>query len=93
MKKILVLFILLSSTALAACVDVRDMPNFERMSRQELAEYNSGRPLSQMIVCGEDERSFSRIRRRRCMTVEQMYGSAEQARQLDVLGTVPGFQQ
>jgi len=86
------LFVLAGMT-LAGCVDVRDMPNFERMSRQELAEYNSGRPISQMIVCGEDERSFSRVRRRRCMTVEQMYGSAEQARQLDVLGTVPGYTQ
>jgi len=93
MKKMTGLFIVLSSLALAACVDTSGIPNFERMSEEELAEYNSGRPLSQMIVCGEDERSFSRVRRRRCMTVQQMYGSAEQARQLDVLGSVPGYQQ
>ena len=93
MKFLSGLFIIVVSMILAACVDTRDVPNFERMSEEELAEYNSGRPLAQMIVCGEDERAFSRVRRRRCVTVEQMYGSAQQAQQLDVLGTIPGYQQ
>gem|GEM_PF-263162 len=92
-KKVAGLCIVFSSIVLAACVDTRGIPNFERMSQEELAEYNNARPLAQMIVCGEDERSFSRVRRRRCMTVEQMYGSADQARQLDVLGSIPGYQQ
>jgi len=52
------------------------------MSDEELAAYNTGKPLSQMIVCGEDDRSFSRVRRRSCATVEAMYGSAQQADQL-----------
>ena len=76
--------------ALAAC-EVDTGPNFERMSFDELAAYNQGRPLRQMIVCGEDNRSFSRVRRRRCMTVEAMYGSAQQAGQLGVLNTIPGY--
>jgi len=76
---------------LASCVDTRGMPNFERISEAELAEYNRERPLAQMIVCSDEQRSFSRVRRRHCMTVEQMYGSADQASQLDVLHTVPGF--
>ena len=87
-----VLVVLLAGLALAACVDTRNMPNFERMSEQELAEYNSGRSLAQMIVCIEDDRSFSRIRRRSCMTVEQAYGSAQQAQQLGVLNTIPGYE-
>ncbi|MCG8413778.1 MAG: hypothetical protein MI746_06110 [Pseudomonadales bacterium] len=66
-------------------------PRFERMSFDELAEYNQGRSLSQMIVCSDQNRSFSRVRRRRCMTVEAMYGSDAQLSQLQVLHTIPGF--
>ena len=65
--------------------------NFERMSEAELAAYNQGRNVAQMIVCSENSRSFSRIRRRRCLTVEQMYGSEAQASLLGVLNSVPGF--
>lgn len=93
MKKVTGMCIVVASLTLAACVDTSGIPNFERMSQEELAEYNSNRSLAQMIVCGEDQRSFSRVRRRRCMTVQQMYGSADQARQLDVLGSIPGYQQ
>jgi len=35
---------------LAACVDTRDMPDFERMSEAELAACNRDRLLAQMIV-------------------------------------------
>lgn len=76
--------------ALAGC-EVDAGPNFERMSFEELAEYNQGRPLRQMIVCSEDDRSFSRVRRRRCMTVEAAYGSEAQAGQLGVLNSIPGY--
>jgi len=76
---------------LAACVDTRGDLNFERMNEAELAAYNRDRPLAQMIVCSDENRAFSRVRRRQCMTVEQMYGSADQAQQLDVLNTIPGF--
>ena len=93
MKNIVGLVVVGFSLMGTACVDTSGIPNFERMSEQELAAYNSGRPIGQMIVCGEDDRAFSRVRRRRCMTVEQMYGSADQARQLDVLGTIPGYEQ
>ena len=81
---------LLMVAAFTAC-EVDTGPNFERMSFAELAEYNQGRPLRQMIVCGEDDRSFSRVRRRRCMTVEAMYGSEAQASQLGVLNSIPGY--
>ena len=69
------------------------MPNFERMSEAELAAYNQGKPVSQMIVCGDDERNFSRVRRRICMTVNALYGSVENASQLNVLNSVPGYSQ
>ncbi len=75
--------------ALAACT-YSDI-NFERMSEAELATYNEGRAISQMIVCADNERAFSRVRRRECMTVEQMYGSVEQADQLGVLNQVQGI--
>ena len=75
---------------LAAC-EIDAGPNFERMSFDELAEYNQSQPLRQMIVCSEDDRSFSRVRRRRCMTVEAAYGSAAQAGQLGGLNTIPGY--
>ena len=74
---------------MAACVEPGI--NFERMSETELAAYNAGRNIAQMIVCSENSRSFSRVRRRRCMTVEQMYGSAQQADQLGVLNSVHGI--
>lgn len=67
------------------------MPDFENMSGEELFNYNAERPLAQMIVCIDEARSFSRVRRRVCGTVEQMYGSAEQAAQLGVLNTPAGF--
>ena len=83
-------FILLGF-ALTACNVNNDFPNFERMNEAELALYNSKRPLGQMIVCSEGNRAFSRVRRRRCATVEQMYGSVQQADQLGVLHSVPGI--
>ena len=67
--------------------------NFEAMNEGELLEYNRGRPVSQMIVCAEESRSFSRVRRRHCATVEKMYGSVAQAQQLNVLHSVPGYSQ
>ena len=63
----------LMAMALVAC-EVDTTPRFERMSFEELAEYNRGKPLSQMIVCDDENRSFSRVRRRSCMTVEARYG-------------------
>lgn len=60
------------------------------MSEAELAAYNETQPFSQMIVCSEESRAFSRLRRRSCATVERMYGSEEQAAQLEVLNTVSG---
>lgn len=76
--------------ALASC-EVDTTPRFERMSFEELADYNRGKPLSQMIVCDDENRSFSRVRRRRCMTVEARYGSREQIGQLGVLNSIPGY--
>ncbi len=86
------LFTTTISFFLVAC-NVSDIPNFERMDEEQLAAYNNGKPLSQMIVCSEENRSFSRVRRRRCMTVEAMYGSAQQAAQLGVLNNIPGYAQ
>jgi len=62
--------------------------NFERMSAEELLEYNRGKPLGQMIVCADDQqRTMTRVRRRQCATVERMYGSVEQAQKLGVLNS------
>ena len=84
--------VLLSLVVLATGCQVDDgIPRFERMSHEELAAYNQGKPLSQMIVCMDDDRSFSRVRRRSCATVEAMYGSTQQADQLGVLNSVPGY--
>lgn len=80
----------LAGLALAAC-ELDAVPRFERMSDEELAEYNRGRNIAQMIVCSDTQRSLSRVRRRRCMTVEAMYGSEAQARQLGVLNQVRGI--
>jgi hypothetical protein len=44
-----------------------------------------------MIVCVEDKTTMSRIRRKRCATVEALYGSAAQAQQLGVLNTAGGL--
>ena len=80
----------LMAMALLAC-EVDTTPRFERMSFEELAEYNRNKPLSQMIVCDDENRSFSRVRRRSCMTVEARYGSREQIGQLGVLNSIPGY--
>ena len=74
---------------MASCVEPGI--DFERMSEAELAAYNAGRNIAQMIVCSEDPRLFSRVRRRRCVTVEQMYGSMEQAATLGVLNSNQGI--
>ena len=87
MKNLLLVAVI--STTLASCVEPGI--NFERMSEAELAAYNAGRNIAQMIVCTEDNRAFSRVRRRRCYTVEQMYGSVQQADQLGVLNQVQGI--
>lgn len=81
----------LSLLLLSSCVSTDGIPRFESMSNDELAAYNQGKPISQMIVCGDDERNFSRVRRRTCMTVEAMYGSVDNASQLDMLSTIPGY--
>jgi len=83
---LLIAFVCLTMTS---CI--YDDVNFERMSEVELAAYNQDRNIAQMIVCTEESRSFSRVRRRRCFTVEQMYGSADQASQLGVLNAIPGY--
>lgn len=85
-----ILLLIAALITITAC-EVNDLPDFERMNEAELAQYNQGRPVSQMIVCTDDSRSFSRVRRRRCMTVEAAYGSAQQAQQLGVMNTIPGF--
>ena len=90
MHKLLLLFITCLPLAVCNTADLSDI-NFERMSEAELAAYNQGRNISQMIVCSEDNRSFSRVRRRRCATVERMYGSVEQADRLGVLRQVQGI--
>ncbi|MEQ8408158.1 MAG: hypothetical protein RKH07_07775 [Gammaproteobacteria bacterium] len=91
MKKLTLL--MLFSMILTSCVSTEGDVNFERMSEEELAAYNATQPIRQMIVCINEDRSLSRVRRRRCMTVEQAYGSAQQAQQLGVLNTVPGYSQ
>ncbi len=79
---------------LAACTTVDDgMPKFEKMSEEELAAYNAGRNLSQMIVCQDDTSTMSRVRRRRCATVEVMYGTGLSAEQLNILTSSPGLQE
>lgn len=91
MKKLTLL--MLFSMILTSCVSTEGDVNFERMSEEELAAYNATQPIRQMIVCINEDRSLSRVRRRRCMTDEQAYGSAQQAQQLGVLNTVPGYSQ
>ncbi len=81
----------LASICLLLCACTYSDINFETMTEVELAEYNRTQPLAQMIVCSNDNRSFSRVRRRTCMTVEKMYGSADQASQLGVLNSVQGL--
>lgn len=74
------------SALLAACVAADDgIPDFERMSPMELADYNNGRPLDQMIVCSDEANTMSRVRRRRCMTVGQMYGSRSNIEKINAL--------
>ncbi len=92
-NRLKILLVVVSVALLSGCVSTEGELNFERMSKEELAAYNQTQPVSQMIVCGDDERNFSRVRRRICMTVDAMYGSVDQASQLGVLANVPGYAQ
>ena len=47
----------LMGVALIAC-EVDTTPRFERMSFEELAEYNRGKSLAQMIVCDDENQSL-----------------------------------
>jgi hypothetical protein len=85
-----VFFAVIVLTANSCAID-DGIPNFERMSDAELATYNEGRNLGQMIICVEDKTTMSRIRRKRCATVEALSGSAAQAQQLGVLNTAGGL--
>src|SRR6056300_1720211 len=79
MKAPVLLFL---SAVLASCAIDDGMPNFERMSVEELAAYNEGRNLSQMIICQEATTTTSRVRRKRCATVEALYGTGITDQQL-----------
>ncbi|MDA0805537.1 MAG: hypothetical protein O3B02_11240 [Proteobacteria bacterium] len=79
------------SAVLASCAVDDGMPNFERMSVEELAAYNEGRNLSQMIVCQEATTTTSRVRRKRCATVEALYGTGITAQQLNILNSGAGL--
>ena len=85
----MLLLTVVTCLTMASCVE--SGINFEKMSEAELAAYNEGRSMSQMMVCSTESRSFSRVKRRRCLTVAQMYGSEQQAGQLGVLEAVPGI--
>jgi len=85
----LLLTLVIVSITVGACVEAGI--KFERMNEAELAAYNENKPLDQMIVCRDDPKPFSRVSRRWCATVEQMYGSAAQAQQLDVLNAPTTF--
>lgn len=84
---------ILICVSLCTCTTYDDI-NFESMNEGELMQYNRGRSLEQMIVCSEDsQRTTSRVRRKRCATVEQMYGSVQQAEKLGVLNIPQGLPQ
>ena len=88
MRAPILLFI---SAVLASCAIDDGMPNFERMSAEELAAYNEGRNLSQMIICQEITSTTSRVRRKRCATTEALYGTGITAEQLNLLNTGAGL--
>ena len=83
--------LLFLSAILASCVIDDGMPNFECMSAEELAAYNEGRNLSQMIICQEITSTTSRVRRKRCATTEALYGTGITAEQLNLLNTGAGL--
>ncbi|MBL6754760.1 MAG: hypothetical protein ISQ56_10945 [Pseudomonadales bacterium] len=83
--------LLILSAVLASCAVDDGIPNFERMSIEELAAYNEGRNLSQMIVCQEATTTTSRVRRKRCATVEALYGTGITAQQLNILNSGAGL--
>lgn len=78
---------------LASCAVDDGLPNFERMSDEELAAYNEGRNLSQMVVCNEDTSTMSRVRRKRCATIEALYGTRLSVEQINILSARVGLQQ
>ena len=81
------------SALFVSCVVDDGVPNFERMSEEELAAYNEGRNLSQMIICNEDTTTMSRVRRKRCATVEAIYGVGLSVEQINILSARVGLQE
>ena len=65
-----ILTFLLLVTVLAACAVQSDIPQFDRMSDTELAMYNSTADVPDMVLCVEEVRIGSHIRKKFCATLE-----------------------
>jgi hypothetical protein len=81
-----ILTFLLLVTVLAACAVQSDIPQFDRMSDTELAMYNSTADVPDMVLCVEEVRIGSHIRKKFCATLEEYANALEnQSNQLGVM--------
>jgi len=71
---------------LAACAVQSDIPQFDRMSDTELAMYNSTADGPDMVLCVEEVRIGSHIRKKYCATLAEYANALEnQSNQLGVM--------
>lgn len=81
-----ILTFLLLVTVLAACAVQIDIPQFDRMSDTELAMYNSTADGPDMVLCVEEVRIGSHIRKKYCATLAEYANALEnQSNQLGVM--------
>lgn len=64
-------YLTLAILPLAACT-VSDLPDFERLSPAELAQYNRSVEFWDQVYCVDDIRAGSHIRRRHCETLMEL---------------------
>jgi len=65
------LLIFMALTGLAACAGTDRQPSFKSMTQQELALYNSTVAAEDMVLCIEDVRMGSHIRKKHCATLAE----------------------
>ena len=57
---------------LGDCMGINVLPRFDAMTDEEIFYYNMDKSGMQQVVCEDTNRIGSYIRRRRCMTVDQI---------------------
>lgn len=74
----------------SGCQNVQ--PSFVNMSEDEILAYNQSKPYLQRILCVQETTTSSYIRKRKCLTYENMiYHNEKSSMTLEVMNSAPVF--